>query len=177
MAIQQEREEDSAAEVGTPSSKLKLVAHYAVLGVGPLVAIVALVVAVLALGGNRSGEEQIGKLAAKTNGMDESLAAAKNELERLKLAMAQEKNRQEDERQRQKELEDKIILNISQLQSKAKITPTLEQQLQSPASAPASAPAATGAAAPATTSPAAGERKPGSQAQAIKEAIEKFNKQ
>lgn len=175
MDNRQDREESSEAETSVAPSKLQLAARYAMLGFAPLVAVMALVVAVVAVSGNRSGEEQLGKAVAATEGLEKDLEAAKTELDRLRLAMASDKSRQEEERLKQKELEARLVQNITQLQMKAKISPTLEQQLQPPASAPA---AASAAGAPATMSPATGAGKELSpQVKAIKEAIEKFNKQ
>ncbi len=172
-------EEDDAGEVAAPS-KLKLAGHYAMLGFAPLVAVVALVVAVMAMSGNRHSQEQADKAIAAADNLGKSLEAAKSELERLRLSMAQEKNGREEERRQQEELAAKIVLNVSQLQTKLKVSPTLEQQLQPPASAPVAAPAAAApAAAPAASkaAPAAPGRRLAPEAQAIKESIEKFNRQ
>jgi hypothetical protein len=186
MAAREEHEGKSAThekegDAGEAApSKLKLVGHYAMLGIGPLLAIVALVVAVMALSGNRASEQQATKAVAAAANLEKSLEATRNELERLKLSIAQEKNGQNEERRQREEREAKIVQNITQVQAKLKISPTLEQQLQAPASAPA---AASAAAAPAAAAPAAskagatgGEKKFGPEAQAIKESIEKFNR-
>lgn len=180
MDSRQEREESSEAEeTSVAPSKLKTAARYAMLGFAPLVAVVALVVAVMAVSGNRSGEEELGKAVAATDGLKKDLEAARTELDRLRLAMASDKSRQEEERLKQKELEARLVQNITQLQVKMKISPTLEQQLQPPASAPAAAPAAaSAAAAPAAMSATKDTGKELSpQVKAIKEAIEKFNRQ
>lgn len=169
-------EEDDAAEVAAPS-KLKLVGHYAMLGFAPVVAVVALVVAIMAMSGSQSGEEQANKAIAATENLDKSMEAAKSELERLRLAMAQDKNGKEDERRQQDALAAKIIQNITQLQAKLKVSPTLEQQLQPPASAPAASPAAAEGAAAPVGAKGTTDKKLGAQMNAIKEAIEQFNKQ
>lgn len=172
------KDEEDVEEAAVPS-KMKLAAHYAMLGFAPVVAMLALIVAVMAVSGNRSSQEQLGKAVAATDSLKTSLDAAKSELERLRFSMAHEKNRQDEERLRQEELEAKIIQNINQLQVKAKISPTLEMQLQQPASAPAAAPAAASAvAAPAAMAAATGaDKKHGARMDALKEAIEQFNKQ
>lgn len=179
MDSHQEREESGDATESAAPSRLKLAARYAMLGFAPAVAVVALIVAAMAVSGNRSSEEQLGKAAAATDSLSVNLAEARSELERLRLAMASDKSRREEERRKQEELEARLIRNISQLQAKAKISPTLEQQLQQPASAPADAPAAASApAAPAAMSATTGAGKELSpQVKAMKEAIEKFNRQ
>lgn len=170
------REEDDAGEEA--ASKLKLAAHYVMLGFAPLVAVAALVVALMAMSGNRASEEQANKAIAAADSLGKSLEATKSEMEMLRLAIAQEKNGDEEERRKQDELAAKIVQNISQLQTKLKVSPTLELQLQPPASAPVAAPAAAPAAAPGAAAGATGvSRKPAPEVQAIKEAIEKFNRQ
>lgn len=186
MATSQEREGKSAAresdedteDAAAPSkagAAMRLVGRYAMLGFGPLVAVVALVVAAMAMSANQSSQEQINKAVAATDSLNKSLEATRSELERLGLSMTQEKNGQNEERKKQDELVAKIVQNVNQMQMKLKISPTLEQQLQPPASAPA---AAAPAAAPVPMAGATGaDKKLGAQMNAMKEAIEKFNKQ
>lgn len=180
------------------SLKLKLVASYVLDGFAPVVAVVAVIVAVIAINGNKSGEAQIKQNAATIASLKANLLDSRGELEKIKATMAQEKSRHEEERKKQDEQLAQIIQSVSKLQQKMKIHPTLEEQMQQPAAkliatppivtaAPAIAPApakpAAPAAAPAKAAapvatpvvPAGTEKKPGSQAKSLKEAIEKFN--
>ncbi|HLP98818.1 MAG TPA: hypothetical protein VK149_10265 [Sideroxyarcus sp.] len=160
--------------------KLKIVAHYALLGFAPVVAVIALVVAVVAVTGNRAGRTQFDEMTAKLEEVKVGLAASKNEMENLKIIVARQKAQLEEEQKRQDELIAKIVPNVTKLQVKMKISPTLDEQLHQPASAPvavpaADAPAHAASAAPATSAPAAAGKQPPQKLQAIKEAIEKFN--
>lgn len=169
---------EDAEEVAAPS-KMKLVAHYAMLGFPPLLAIVALVVAVVAVSGSRSSQEQLDKITSDMNGVSASLSSTRSELEKLRFALSRDNATHDEERKKQDELLAKVIQNINQVQVKAKISPTLGDQLAQAASAPVAAPAAAGAApAPAPGAGAKGpEKKLGAQMNAMKEAIEQFNKQ
>lgn len=125
-------------------SKLGNAGRYAMLALSPIVAIAALVVAVFAVLNNKSSQEQLGKNAAAIESLSANLAASKSELDKFKLVVLKEataqneKLKQQDEKLRQQdEHTAKIILNITPIQKKLKISPTLEQQLQLPASAPA----------------------------------------
>jgi len=158
-------------------SKLKLIANYAMRGFAPVVAVLALVIAVIAVIGNQSSKAQIGKDAARIDKMSASLLASKGELEKLKAAMAKEKAMQEEERKKQNERVTKIIQNATQLQVKMKITPTLEEQLLQAAIASAATPSVASAVAPVAATVSTGaDKRPGDKVQAIKDAIEKFNK-
>jgi len=172
------------SKAGAVSQKLKLIARYAMLGFAPVVSVAALIIAVLAFTGNQSSQEQIDKAFATMDSLNTGMAANKSELDRLRFSIAHDKSRLDDERERQEKREERVIQSVSQLQVKAKISPTLEEQLLQPASAPvaaASAPAATPASvAPATapaTAPAGAAKKTDARMQGLKEAIEKLNKQ
>lgn len=214
MADHQEQEKNASQDKSSDGSvalskadkarlKLKLIARYALLGLVPVVAVGALVVAVIAITDNRSGQKQLGEMAAKIEGLNTSLSATKAELEKLKASAAKEKAQQNEELLKQDERVTKIIQNITPLQVKLKIRPTLDEQLQQPAGAPAPAPAAAvshtapataphtvaphGAAAPATPhasgatsapakTPAATDKTISPQVKAMKEAIQQYNK-
>ncbi|MBI1174946.1 MAG: hypothetical protein GC139_06740 [Sideroxydans sp.] len=192
------RPEDDAEEENTPpvrrrksggeedeggaapkSSVLKLIVIYVARGFAPVVAVVALAVAVVAVVGNRSSQAQLARDAVGIKALDSSLVAARAELARLNAAMAQEKAAQEAERKQQGEQEQKIIASVTRLQVKLKISPTLEEQLMPPvsaASAVSAVSAVTAAPAAAASAPAKVEKKLSPQAQAIKAAIDAFNK-
>lgn len=183
------------------SLKLKLVASYVLDGFAPVVAVIAVIVAVIAINGNKSGEAQIMQNAATIAGLKTTLLESRGELEKIKAAMAQEKSRHEEERKKHNEQIAQIIQGVSKLQQKMKIHPTMEEQMQQPvatliatppvataapaiAPAPASAKAVVPSAAPAkaavpvtaATVSTGNDKKPGSQTQILKEAIDKFNR-
>lgn len=204
----QESEKSSdrgAAEAATPPSntqllrilvllKLKLIASYVLDGFAPVVAVIAVIVAVMAINGNKSGQTELAQNTARIASLSESLLASKAEVEKLKAALAQEKLSKEDERKKQDEQMAKIIQGVSKLQVKMKVSPTLEEQMQQPVASAAVTPLiATATAAPAlanatavpakaVTAPATAavttgtSKKPGTQVQVLKEAIDKFNK-
>jgi hypothetical protein len=176
-------------------AKLKLIAHYAILAFAPVVSVVALVVAVIAVTSNQSQADraQLSELISRIDSLNASLADTKGELESLKFAMAREKTMRGEERKKVDERDTKIIQNVSRLQAKLKVSPTLEDQLREVASAPAAAPSvASAVSAPAAAPvPAAADKKPAvaapkskpeaadktpAQAKVLKDAIEKFNK-
>lgn len=158
--------------------KLKLISNYVLDGFAPFVAVIALIVAVIAVNGNKSGQAQFSQNAARMDSMSASLLASKAELEKLKAAMTQEKFLQQEANKKRDEQVAAIIQNISKLQVKMKISPTLEEQLQQPASASAVTPfVASAAPIPAKADVETGaDKQPGAQLQILKEAINKFNK-
>jgi hypothetical protein len=175
----------SSEEESTPPSKadlvrqkLKLIGGYALDGFAPVVAVVALLIAV---SNNQSSQEQMNINSEKIDSVSASLPAPRAELEKLKAAVALEKILQEAERKKQEEQLAKIIQHISQLQLKMKISPTLEEQLHQPASAPVAAPATADMPAAYTAPVKADEstatgKKTGAQVQILKDAIDKFNR-
>ncbi len=188
-----------ASDDSAPSSKagrMSLIVKYAMHGFAPVLAVLALIIAAIAFTGNQSSQAQLSNAVAKIDSINSSLSASKGEVEKLKTALVQEKAQQEEERKKldaQDEQATKIILNVTHMQIKMKITPTLEEQLIQPASAsavnpsvvsaatpaaPSAVPAQTAIpAAPATASVSAGkDKKPSPQVQAIKNAIDTFNK-
>lgn len=187
----QDKPSDSSASLSKTDKarlKLKLIARYALLGLAPAVAVVALVVAVIAITDNRSSQKQLGETAAKIEGLNTSLLATKGEFEKLKASMAKEKALQNEEFSKQDERVSKIIQNITPMQVKMKIRPTLDEQLsQAPnvsavvpvtphvAAAPATPQPSSATSAPAKT-PASADKKISPQVKAMKEAIQQYNK-
>ncbi len=170
--------------------KLKLIGRYILYGFAPFVAIIALIVAVMAMNNNKASNAQISQNVAAIESLRASLQASKNELGKLKAALAQEKLSQENERTKQDERMTLIIQSVSKLQVKMKVTPTLEEQIHpvvrssviQPIIAPA--PAATAqAAVPTASAPVKApvlsgvDKKSSSQIDILKDAINKFNKQ
>ena len=187
-------------------ARLKVIARYALIGFAPVVSVAALIVGVIALSGTQSQTDRTksDELTSKIDSLSKNLSDTRNELESLKFTSSREKATRGDERRKLDEQDAKIIQSVTRLQVKLKVSPTLEEQLRAPASAPAAAPAPVGAAsAPAVVpvSPAANKtqavtseqapaKKPvaasskpkatdnaAEQVKALREAIEKFNKQ
>jgi hypothetical protein len=174
-----EASDDSAppSKVALVRLKLKLIANYAMRGFVPVLSMLALIFAVIAFVSNKSSQMQFNNAAAKIDSINASLSATKGELEKLKITIAQRKAAQENESRKQDEKlkqhdeklkqqdaqATKIIQSVTKLQVKMKITPTLADQLNPPASA---------VAAVSTVK----EKKLTPQVQAIKDAIDKFNK-
>lgn len=136
MASQQEDEAK-----GTPSKadkirlQMKVVAHYALMGLAPLLAVAALAVAVMALMGSRSGHEQLEQNAAAIANLTASLNASKAEVDKLKLNALKETSAQNERLKKMDERMNLVIQNVIPLQVKLKMSPTLDQQLSLPASA------------------------------------------
>lgn len=168
-----------STKTGSKGEKMQRIVQYAIPAVALLVAIAALVFAMLAGNGSKDSQEQLSKADAKIEALTASLSAAKGEVDQLKALLAQDKALREKTRKEQDELVARIVQNIIPIQTKLKIKPTLNEQLQQPMSAPDIAPAASTHAVPPSahlvteTTP---DSKPSPQAQAVKKAIEQFNK-
>lgn len=138
-------EDDSAAPAATGlvRAKMGLVAHYARLGFAPVVSVLALIVAVFAVVGNQSNREKLSEAATRIESISASQSESKGELDIFKVPLAHEKSLLGEERKKLAERETKIIKNVTQLQLKMKISPTLEEQLREIASAPVTTPSMT----------------------------------
>jgi uncharacterized protein YoxC len=156
--------------------KLTVVGHYVMLGLAPVISICALVIAVYAVTGNQSGEEQLNKSKVKIDNLNTTLLATKSELEKLKAVIAQTNGLEEDVNKKQDERVTKIIQNITPLQMKLKIFPTLEEQLRQAAIASAVAPAVASGVPVASAVAATTDKTPTPHVKAMKEAIDKYNK-
>lgn len=152
--------------------KLMLVAGYMMDGFAPVVAVIALIVAVMAFNGNKSGQTIAGQSSSRLEIMSVSLTTTKGELEKLKATLLKDKAMQDEERKKLDERLAKTIQAISQLQAKAKVSPTLEEQL----SQPGVKAAVTNSSTSTVTAASAPEKKTGEQVKVLKDAIEKFNK-
>ena len=206
-----EEEEDNApaSKGDLARAKLKLFARYAMLAFAPVVSIAALVVAMIAASNHHSQSEgaPLSEMTSRIESLSASLSETKGELDNLKFAMGREKTLRAEERKKADERDTTIVQNLSHLQAKLKVSPTIEEQLREAASAPAATFTATSAASapavaaskmpltensPAVSKPIAAVEKPiaaapkskpktpdktPAQVKALKEAIEKFNKQ
>lgn len=187
MARRPDPEEDDDIEE-TPSSSspslLKQILHYAMLGFAPLVAVVALAIAVVAVTGNRVLQAQLDTADAKIKKLGTELTASQRALRKIWGVMQHETAAQEAEQKKQDELTAKVIQNLTPLQTKLKIHPTLEEQLRQAASASAVPPTGTNAAsAPVAATPAPApapkkvEKPHSPEVKAMLNAIKKFNEQ
>jgi hypothetical protein len=121
--------DDTPAPKGDVQEKLKLVAHYAMLGFAPVVSIAALCIALFATG-NHADRTQSSDLNSRLDDLNASFMASRTELDNLKFATSREKSLRGDEHKKRDELDEKIIQNVTRLQTKLKISPTLEEQLR-----------------------------------------------
>ena len=119
---------NSPSKAASVFLKLKLVATHAMKSF-PLLPVLALVIAAMAFADNLSIQAQLSMASAKEEKLNASLLASKAELEELKLSMSQNKSVQESEHRKHDELSAEIIRNVTNLQIKLKIYPTLEEQL------------------------------------------------
>lgn len=153
-------EENTPVPKGDTREKLKLVAHYAMLGFAPVVSVLALDVALFA-GDNHSDRAQMSELKSRMGSLNASLSASREELENLKFSMSREKSQRADERKKEEEHDAMIVQSITRLQEKLKVAPTLEEQLRVAASVHADTSTVTGAT-PVTlaaSAPAAADKK------------------
>jgi hypothetical protein len=140
-----EEEAAPAAKTGSLMEKLKLVAHYVMLGFAPVASLLALIFAVMAYTGNQSNRAQLNEANARITSLSVPQYEPKGELDIFNVSLAHEKALLADERKKQVEQDAKIVANVTQLQVKLKVSPTLEEQLRGDAKAPVSAPRAASA--------------------------------
>ncbi|MDP2805330.1 MAG: hypothetical protein Q8O24_05250 [Gallionellaceae bacterium] len=114
---------------------LKVVARFGLMGLPPALALAALAVAVIALNSNKANVAQLSKIEAEIASLNTSLSATKAEVDKLKFAAAKEKNLQSEWHAKSEERISTIVQNMTPMQIKMKIRPTLEEQLSQPASA------------------------------------------
>ena len=206
--MDRDRSRDAEEEDNTPSksdlarARLKVIARYAMTGFAPVVSVAALIIGVIAISNTQSQSDRtkFSELESRIDSLNANLSGTKSELENLKFTQSREKTMRGEEHKKLDEQDAKIIQSVTLLQTKLKVSPTLEEQLRAPASSPASVGAAS-APAVAPVSPAANKtqavtseqavaKKPvvattpkpkaadnaSDQVKALREAIEKFNK-
>jgi hypothetical protein len=137
--------------------KLKPGLNFVLDGFPPVIAVIALIVAVFAMSESRSlraqlntavakleslnlnkgipSKEEVDKVKASVEGIDKAKASI-DDLDKVKALMAQEKEMREAEASKQSERVTKIIQGVSKLQVKMKISPTLETQMREPVTVP-----------------------------------------
>jgi hypothetical protein len=132
-------ETESASGAGGVTERLKVVARYAMVGFAPLVSVLALIFAVLAYNGNLSNRAQLNETNLRIDGIGAAEPEPKGETDIFQVSLAREKAVLAEERKKQVEKDAKIISNVTQLQVKLKVSPTLEEQLRADAKAPVAA--------------------------------------
>jgi hypothetical protein len=157
--------------------------QYIAEGFAPVVSLVALVTAVIAVTGNQAAQTQLKEGLAKVNGMNAGLLTIRGDLEKLKMTLAQEKSLQDGERKKLDDSLAKIIQGLTRVQVKLKVSPTVEEQLHLPdgtsavTPAPVSAKDPVGAKAHLPVVAASPEKKRNPQVKAMMDAIKDYNKQ
>ena len=127
----------------------------------------------------RSGQEKIVEAAARVNELSQRLVAANEAFSKYQASVKQQKALENETNKRLDERDALIIHALTQVQTRLKVSPTLEKMLE-PVGAPAGAPAPEAAAAAAPRAPKApppetAKDKIHSQVQGIRDAIRKFN--
>lgn len=211
MSSEEKEEKAVAAPTGKDAAKQKLkrILVIVVSGLSPVLALFAIGVAVYALSGSRTERTQTEKYASAIEATNAGLAASRQELDKLKLsaaALARENAELTDKLKKQEALLARVVQNITPVQARLKMAPTLESQLQQLASGVASVPVPSAeagaardgkkklqmsaqepaaqqhsvkhpAAANKSQKPFKPERELSPEAKAMKEAIERFNQQ
>lgn len=130
MDNDREEENEAAPAEGVPlRARLKVVAHYALLA-SPLLALLGIILAVTALVLGRSAPQVPDDSAARIASLSASLNETKNELESLKFILTRERAQHAEERRETEERDGMIVQHVTRLQTKQKISPTLEEQLK-----------------------------------------------
>jgi len=112
--------------------KLKSVLHIAMLWFSPVAAVLAVVLAVFAFMGNQTAQKQLHKHGATIKSLKANLSASKRELKKLKMraTVASKKTSLLKEKlMKQDEQLALIVKNVTPLQVRMKISPTLATQL------------------------------------------------
>ncbi|OIR15349.1 hypothetical protein GALL_36710 [mine drainage metagenome] len=201
-----EAEEDDSppSKADLARARLKIIARYVMIGFAPVVSAAALIIGVIAISNTQSQSDRtkFSELESRIDSLNASLSETKGELENLKFTQSREKTMRGEEYKKLDAQGARVIQSVTLLQTKLKVSPTLEEQLRAPASSPLPAPVGAASApavapvSPATnktqavTSELAVAKKPvatapkpkaadnvSDQVKALREAIEKFNKQ
>lgn len=157
MQDDRERNDEQESTSAEPSSlriKLKLVFHYALLA-SPVLGLLGIVLAIIALVVGRAAPPP-DTSNARIEALSASLTETRNELENLKFMLAHERSARADERKADNARLEKTIQHVTRLESKSKVTPTLESELGGTAASavPEAAPIAPPVVAPVVVKPA-----------------------
>ena len=165
-------EEDDTIDDTAASPSLM---HYVMMGFGPFVAVLALMFAIISMARIPSLQAKMADADAKIQKLNTDLASSRIELAKLKDALRQEISARTLDDQKRDQMTATIIRNITPLQLKLRIHPTLEEQLGSTAAA-SGVPVTT----PPSSAPAGSKadgKKPPDQVKSMMDAIKKFNAQ
>lgn len=162
-----ENEEDASA---SPSA-LKSLMHYVMLGFAPFVAALALMFALISIVRVPAMQVKVGNADARMKKLETDLNSSRAELKKLKDVLQREQTVRAQNEKKHNRLAAQIVHDVTQLQTKLKIHPTLKQRLKQ-ARAVSAVPTTAAASAASTTN---GE--PTGQAKAMLEAIKQFNSQ
>lgn len=158
-------------------TKARLFANYVLDGFAPFSAVIAIVIAVMALNDNKVIQAELAKNVAVIEQLNANFLLSKAELDKLKIAMTQERAVHDEERKKLNDKMMQIIHGASKMQDKLKISPTLEQQMQPLVISPVTqlvTPISV-VVPPANTVPAV-KNKSGVRMDALKEKIDTLNK-
>jgi hypothetical protein len=131
-----EGEEAVASKGDLIRAKLGLIGHYLLLALAPTIALVALIFAVLAYTGSQSNRARLNEINTRIDNIKSIQSEPKGETDIFQVSLAREKALLAEERKKQIEKDAKIISNVTQLQVKLKVSPTLDEQLIDDAKAP-----------------------------------------
>jgi hypothetical protein len=132
----EDEDDNSSSSKSDPlSTRLKTLVSVFKSGFAPVVSVLALIVSLFALNAYQTNREQLSEANQRINNLSSSLADSKGDLDFFKVPIAHEKAMRAEERRKQVERETKIIKSVTQLQTKLKVFPTLEEQLREVASA------------------------------------------
>ncbi|MFA6014404.1 MAG: hypothetical protein WC742_05005 [Gallionellaceae bacterium] len=144
MASHPESAENSSAENAADAScakpskldalrvKLKVLTHYLGLGFVPGIAVFGVVLGSWALIQNSANKHRIESDAAVIEELRTTLAMSRKEFDRLKTVVHKEKTVHGEKLKKHEERIAKIVENLTPIQVKLRISPTLEQQLNPP---------------------------------------------
>lgn len=158
MQDDRERNDEQEAAPAEPSSfrvQLKVIFHYALLA-SPVLGLLGIVLAIIALVVGHTASPPPDTSNARIEALSASLTETRNELENLKFMLAHERSARADERKADGARLEKTIQHVTRLESKSKVTPTLESELGGTAASavPEAAPIAPPVVAPVVVKPA-----------------------
>jgi hypothetical protein len=161
--------------------KFKKIADYVMDALLPLVAVIAVIIAVMALNVAKSNRTEFGQSSSTLDHLNTNLKSLKSEVEKLKLALQQEKMLHAQLISKQEEQTRLLVQHVSKLQDKLKISPTLELLMLQAASTvvvQGAIPAAVAASQPvtATTITVQPAKTANTLGQVLKDAGDKLNK-
>jgi hypothetical protein len=125
-----EGEEEVTSKGDQLRAKLAVVGHYVLLALAPAVAVLALIFAVLAFTGSQSNRARLNEINSRIDSISANQSEPKGETDIFQVSLAREKALLAEERKKQVEKDAKIISNVTQLQVKLKVSPTLDEQLK-----------------------------------------------